>query len=347
MKRNMSYPHFLASLAALCLVLAGHVPAWAIPQWSVPTEVSQGRAFVVTATDVAPFEGSVVWRDTSVPLAVKADNGVWTGSVMLALPMDAKGQHAITLKSGQDSQKSLIMALSVPWHEERLTVEPRYVTPPQEVQTQIKRDQESTARALANTRTEQYWSLPFQRPVKGTISGSFGGRRVFNEQPRSPHKGTDMRGPTGTPILAAADGVVILAEPQYYSGNVVYVDHGQGVVTMYAHLSAFKSTVGQNVAKGDTIGLVGATGRVTGPHLHFGMLVQGVGVDAMPLCSAPLAVVGGPTKLQPRPADPAAKKASVPKKDAKAKAPSAASSAASSAAQSAPSAPKQAQPVAQ
>lgn len=312
--------------AAFGLVLASHVSAWAVPQWNVPAEVSQGRAFVVTATDSEFFEAHVIWRDQELPLALQANNGVWTGSVMLGVPMDAKGQQVLTLHSGGDSKNTTLNALPVPWHEERLTVEPRFVTPPQEVQAQIQRDQKSTAKALssAGMNAKQSWSLPFQRPVKGTISGAFGGRRVFNEQPRSPHKGTDMRGPTGTPILAAADGIVLLAEPQYYSGNVVYLDHGQGVVTLYAHLSAFRVTVGQRVKKGETIGLVGATGRVTGPHLHFGMLVQGVSVDAIPVCTAPLEIVGGPTQLQPRPADPAPAKNSKPKPNAssqKAKAP--------------------------
>lgn len=304
-------PFFSAPSGALCRaaaraamlvlsVLAVHgnvAAAWAAPRWDVPAEVSQGRAFVVRATDTAPFAASVVWRDKTIPLAVTASpaSGVWEGRVMLAVPIDAKGALHLTLKDDEGSRTVAVAALSVPWHEDRLTVAPKYVTPPAEVQAQIKRDGERNARVLTSVRPEAEWTLPFRRPVKGSISGPFGGRRVFNGQPRAPHKGTDMRGPTGTPAHAVAAGVVVLAEPQYYSGNVIMVDHGQGVISMYGHLSAFDVKVGDRVERGQVIGRVGATGRVTGPHLHLGLMVQGVAVDAMPLYAEPLRVVGGPT----------------------------------------------------
>ena len=133
----------------------------------------------------------------------------------------------------------------------------------------------------------QNWKLPFTRPVKGTISGSFAARRIFNNVPRSPHLGTDMRGAVGTPILAMADGTVLFAEEQYYSGNAVWIDHGQGVLSMYGHLSKFSVKKGDMVKQGQKIGEVGATGRVTGPHLHLSLYIQGVAVDAVPF-SAPI-----------------------------------------------------------
>ena len=146
------------------------------------------------------------------------------------------------------------------------------------------------------------------------MSSSFAGRRVFNGQPRSPHTGTDLRGPTGTPILAVADGVVVLAEAQYYSGNAVFIDHGQGVVSMYGHLSAFAVKKGDKVRRGQVIGKVGATGRVTGPHLHSSLFVQGVAVDIMPLFENRLQVVGGPTPEVKRLPQPAPRKAASAKK---------------------------------
>ena len=106
---------------------------------------------------------------------------------------------------------------------------------------------------------------------------------MFNGKPRAPHKGTDMRSPEGAKVLAVADGTVILAEAQYFGGNIVYVDHGQGVVSTYAHLSAFDVTPGQSVRRGQVIGRSGSTGRVTGPHLHLSLIVQGQSVDVEPL----------------------------------------------------------------
>ncbi len=286
----------LRRAVALTLALAAvQSAAWAAPRWDAPAEVSQGRAFVVRATDTQPFTASVVWRDKTIPLAVTEHADGWEGRVMLAVPIDAKGSLNLTLKDSEGARTVKVEALSVPWHEDRLTVAPQYVTPPAEVQARIKRDGEHNARVLAPTPPEAEWTLPLYRPVKGSISGPFGGRRVFNGQPRAPHKGTDMRGPTGTPAHAVAAGTVVLAEPQYYSGNVVMVDHGQGVISMYAHLSAFDVKVGDRVERGQIVGKVGATGRVTGPHLHLGLMVQGVAVDAMPLYAEPLRVVGGPT----------------------------------------------------
>lgn len=119
-----------------------------------------------------------------------------------------------------------------------------------------------------------------------------------------------------------ADGVVVLAEAQYYSGNAVFIDHGQGVVSMYGHLSAFAVKKGDKVKRGQLIGKVGATGRVTGPHLHSSLFVQGVAVDIMPLFESKLEVVGGPTPEVARLPQPAPKKAAPAKKaTAPAKAP--------------------------
>lgn len=287
---------------AAAFLLAGAAPAaQAAPQWTVPAEVSQGRAFVVRVYDNASSqEGSprvsVSWRGKTVPLTViPAKTSGWEAEGLLAMPMDAKGSLPLTIQTGEEKHQLAVRALPVPWHEDRITVAPKYVTPPPEVLAQIERDREHVTKALAASNPERMWTLPFYRPVKGSISGPFGGRRVLNGKPRSPHKGTDMRGPQGTPVHAVAAGTVVLVEPQYYSGNVIYVDHGQGVVSMYGHLSAFDVKPGDTVERGQVIGKVGATGRVTGPHLHLGLLIQGVAVDAMPLYAQPLQVVGGPT----------------------------------------------------
>ena len=146
----------------------------------------------------------------------------------------------------------------------------------------IKADRELVRKTLAAYVPERLWTLPFDRPVPGDVSSLFGLKRVFNGQPRGLHRGLDLRGTEGTPIVACADGRVALTGDLYFSGNVVYINHGEGVFTAYLHLSEILVQNGDRVRKGQVVGLVGATGRVTGPHLHLSLLVPGESVDPQP-----------------------------------------------------------------
>ncbi len=121
---------------------------------------------------------------------------------------------------------------------------------------------------------------PFQHPLDSGVAGTrFGSRRIINGKPRSQHSGADYRAKRGTPVHACAAGTVVFAEEHFFAGRSVFVDHGEGLVSMVCHLSAITVKVGQKVARGDLLGKVGATGRVTGPHLHFGVRVGGARVD--------------------------------------------------------------------
>ena len=264
--------------------------------FSVPAKVSQGHAFPVAVTASAPFEATFLWRGETLRVAaVEQAPSLWKAEALLAMPIDAKGNHKVRIEAEGRSREFSLSAVPVAWPKSILKVGPKYVEPPREVREQIARDSERSRKALA-VRTEKRWTLPLHRPVPGGITSPFGGRRVFNGKPRAPHKGTDMRSAEGAQVAAAADGVVLLAEKQYFGGNMVYIDHGQGVVSTYAHLSAFSVRAGDTVKKGQVISRSGSTGRVTGPHLHFGLLVQGVAVDAMPLLSDPPRLVGGPSR---------------------------------------------------
>jgi murein DD-endopeptidase MepM/ murein hydrolase activator NlpD len=133
---------------------------------------------------------------------------------------------------------------------------------------------------------QAYWSEPFAVPIPGVEGGrNFGHRRVFNGEPRAPHSGADLRAATGTEILAANAGRVALAKNLFYSGNAVFIDHGLGVYTTYLHLSEMLVAPGDQVARGQVIGLAGATGRVTGPHLHWGVRILDARVDPFSLLS--------------------------------------------------------------
>ncbi len=146
----------------------------------------------------------------------------------------------------------------------------------------IKRTRKEARRVMqtyADGSSARLWNGGFQLPMSSEITSSFGNRRLFNGQLKSYHNGVDFRAPVGTPVFAANSGVVKIAENLFYSGNVVIVDHGNLIFTIYAHLSKIEVTAGQQIEKGQQLGLTGATGRVSGPHLHWGVKVNGTAVN--------------------------------------------------------------------
>jgi murein DD-endopeptidase MepM/ murein hydrolase activator NlpD len=154
--------------------------------------------------------------------------------------------------------------------EERLEVAPKFVDPPQEVQQRIAREQELLATIYTRRSTPSSRLQAFVRPVPGESNSVFGKRRFFNGKQRDPHPGIDLRAASGTPVRSSAAGTVVVARDLYYSGNTVIVDHGGGLFTVYAHLSRIDVSENAAIAAAASIGLSGATGRVTGPHLHWG-----------------------------------------------------------------------------
>ena len=165
---------------------------------------------------------------------------------------------------------------------ERLKVDPQFVQPNPEQEKRAEEDQKKM-KAIYNTVTpEALWDGEFRMPLKViTSAGNFGRRRVLNGEARSPHGGVDLSAKAGTPVYSSQAGKVVLAENLYYSGNTVVIDHGYGIFTLYAHLSEIGVQAGEMVKSWEEIGKVGATGRVTGPHLHWGLTIDHARVNAM------------------------------------------------------------------
>jgi hypothetical protein len=171
---------------------------------------------------------------------------------------------------------------------EKLTVQKQFVEPDPE-QAARAAEEGTRLRALYDTITpDRLWQGPFRVPLDGVTSGgNFGKRRVLNGTPRSPHTGVDFPAPTGTPIHASQRGKVVLAEPLYFSGNTVLIDHGLGVFTFYCHMVSIDAKVGDLVEPGTLLGKVGATGRVTGPHLHWGLTIDHARVNPLQIVHMP------------------------------------------------------------
>jgi murein DD-endopeptidase MepM/ murein hydrolase activator NlpD len=165
---------------------------------------------------------------------------------------------------------------------EHLTVEKQYVQPDPEQEKRAAEDSKKLKAIYDTVTPERLWQGKFGWPLKDvTTGGNFGRRRVLNGEPRSPHAGVDFPAAAGTSVFASQSGKVVLAEELYYSGNTVIIDHGWGIYTMYCHFSKIDVAAGDKVDAGAEIGKVGATGRVTGPHLHWGLTIQHARVNGM------------------------------------------------------------------
>ena len=166
-----------------------------------------------------------------------------------------------------------------PYRSETLSVEPKFVEPGPEELGEIEAEVALKNKVFASSAAAPLWSGDFRAPVSAKATDSFGVRRMFNGKLASVHKGMDFRAGTGTPVRAGNSGVVVLARPLYYEGNCVAIDHGLGLYTISMHLSRIDVREGQHVTAGERVGLSGATGRVTGPHLHWAVRWEGAYLD--------------------------------------------------------------------
>jgi len=193
---------------------------------------------------------------------------------------------AITPPGGRTERRHLSVARR-DWQVQRIEGLPgAMVTPPPDVLDRIRRERERIAALRRVDSPENFFASGFLWPAQGRISGVFGSQRILNGQPRAPHLGLDIAAPTGTPVLAMAAGRVLLAAELYFTGNTVILDHGHGVQSLHAHLSRMDVVEGEAVAQRQRIGAIGATGRVTGPHLHLGLNWFETAVDPRPLLPA-------------------------------------------------------------
>jgi murein DD-endopeptidase MepM/ murein hydrolase activator NlpD len=230
----------------------------------------------VARIDLGPASGEtpiVKYDDKRVLVANK--DGRW--QAVIGVNLDAAlGISAVTLADG--SQRNFDVAAHA-YREQHLEVAPGFVSLSEENLARVGGEREIIDAALNNWRAAELDGVSLRKPVAGSHSSSFGSRRFFNGEARSPHSGMDIAANAGVPILAPRAGIVAATGDYYFNGNTVIVDHGQGYITMYCHLSKIGVDEGQSVEVSDNLGAVGATGRVTGAHLHFGTYLNGTAVD--------------------------------------------------------------------
>ena len=272
---------FAAAIAVLGCVPLQVARAGAPGEWpALPREsrVPGGIAILDLGAGEQP-PGAVIFNEHRAPVLRMPEGWV----ALVGIPLEAApGPNAALLQPGNGAPERRIAFTVTPkkYAEQRLQVaEKRHVDPEKEDLERIARERTRIDAALGHYSTEFTPQLALQPPVAGRRSSSFGLRRFFNDQPRNPHTGMDIAAPTGTPILSPAPGRVLDAGDFFFNGNSVFVDHGLGVVTIYCHLQRIDVKAGDEVATGTPLGQVGATGRVTGPHLHWGVAVNRALVD--------------------------------------------------------------------
>ena len=260
----MKYLLFLSMLLS-----GGALHAAPLPQ---AEPVPGGVAVVPLGPDTGPAPRATFEGDRVVVLK---DERKWLAVV--GIPLNAKpGSYAV--RAG--GRKLSFTVRDKRYREQRVTIKNRRKVDPTALDMKrIRRESKVIHAALRAWHASSSVPLRFDLPVLGPVSSPFGLRRIFNGEPRAPHSGIDIAVPAGTPIRAPAAGRVAATGDFFFDGNMVMLDHGQGLVTMYAHMEKILVKKGQRVARGEVIGLVGRTGRATGPHLHWGVSLNNARVD--------------------------------------------------------------------
>jgi len=238
--------------------------------------VPGGIVIVPTGLSATEKQPEINWNKRAIATMVAA--GEW--SAVVGVPLNTKpGTHSISVSSAGRTYSVRFEVTDADYAEQRITLSNNSKVTPAPLDLERIKKENVRLGKVKRMRSANLLADDFIWPVDGPISSTFGLRRFFNDQPRRPHGGIDIAVPTGTPIVAPAHGVVIDTGEYFFNGNSVFIEHGLGVQTFYAHMDSIAVSIGDPVRQGDVIGTVGETGRVTGAHLHWSLGLNGTWVD--------------------------------------------------------------------
>ena len=248
---------------------------------------------VKPATKLDSLKGT--WLGHDFPFTYDASTKSWFALAGISFETEP-GKYTLQLTGGSNSAKAplafahpfAVGRANYPKIKVQLAVEKKFTEPSPEQTKQIEEDQKTKQDYLGRVTPDREWDGNFAAPADASISDVYGSQRIFNGKAQRPHYGLDFRVPTGTPVEAMNSGTVLLARFLYFEGNCVFLDHGQGLLTLYFHMSELKVKEGDTVKRGQVIGLSGGTGRATGPHLHVAVRWQGTYLDPARLMQLPL-----------------------------------------------------------
>ncbi len=269
MKNN----HYLLSLGLFIACFACNATTLSLPKEST---VPGGIAIIAINSDSKP---SASFYEKNV--MILGEPGEW--QAIVGIPLSAKpGTHELVVNAEGVNTRYAFEVDKKEYEAQYLTIKnKRKVNPNEQDMQRIVKEKKRIAAAKSHWRNTDAITFDFIKPTEGPYSSPFGLKRFFNNQPRRPHSGLDIAAPKGTPIVAPADGVVINTGDYFFNGNTVFIDHGQGLITMYCHMDKIDIAEGTEVKTGDLIGKVGLTGRVTGAHLHWSVILNNTTVDPL------------------------------------------------------------------
>jgi murein DD-endopeptidase MepM/ murein hydrolase activator NlpD len=276
-------------LCPLAIVIA---LAWGAEQQAAPTTIGvtaaarsirPGEVVVLTMTAPGPAAAVTVRAfDRDWPTFLEGTRTRTLIGIDLAV---TPGRYPVAIAAAGARTTYPLVVTARTFATRRLTVDPDLVNPPPEALGRIARETRELERAWSASADLPLWDGPFVRPVTEPANSAFGTRSFYNGEPRTPHGGADFASPEGTPVKSPTAGRVVLAGSRYFTGGTVVIDHGLKLFSLFAHLSSVEVAVGDAVKPGTTVGRVGATGRVTGPHLHWAVRLNGARVDPLSLLS--------------------------------------------------------------